>query len=157
MFLPYFMGSTVPDWQTSKRGAIMGIGLNHRPEHVFRAYMEGVGFEVLSQSKVYEGRGLDVDAVIMIGGATRSPNWPVIISDMLGLPVTIPENQEGASLGAAMIAGRGSGIFRSWRDSTEAMAGKRTIIEPRLENTEKYRELMGVFRRGFDGLPREDG
>jgi xylulokinase len=157
MFLPYFMGSTVPDWQTSIRGAVLGIGLNHRREHIFRAYMEGVGFEVLSQSQVYEGRGLDIDSVRMIGGATRSPNWPGIISDMLGLPVTIPENQEGASLGAAMMAGRGSGVFGSWREAVEVMVGKRKTIEPRLENTEKYGELMGVFRSALDGLPREGG
>ncbi|MBU7004748.1 MAG: hypothetical protein HXS50_04225 [Theionarchaea archaeon] len=157
MFLPYFMGSTVPNWQTSIRGAVLGISLNHRREHIFRAYMEGVGFEVLSQSQVYEERGLDINSVRMIGGATRSPNWPAIISDMLGLPVTIPENQEGASLGASMMAGMGSGKFSSWREAVEVMVGKRTTIEPRAGNTEKYRELMRAFHSALDCLPRKNG
>ena len=78
-FMPYFLGSTVPGWDSSMRGAVLGLGLKHSRFHLFRAYMEGVGYEVLSQSRVYAGLGLDTGSVRMIGGAARSPNWPGII------------------------------------------------------------------------------
>ena len=55
--------------------------------------------------------GIDVDEVVLTGGAAKGTLWPQIVADALGVPVRIPVVKESTALGAAIYAGVGAGLF----------------------------------------------
>ncbi|MEW2545801.1 FGGY family carbohydrate kinase [Streptomyces sp. NPDC047002] len=90
--------------------------------------------------------GARVEApVVLTGGATRSAYWNQLRADVLGRPVTVPE-QAGSALGAAVLAARGAG--RS-RDEVRGMVRQAAQFAPR--ETAKGR-FDGAFAALVDAL-----
>jgi sugar (pentulose or hexulose) kinase len=80
--------------------------------------------------------------VIMTGGVSNSPIWSQIVTDILEMPIAVPEHQDVACIGIAAAAGVAAGIFKSLED---ALAGKLPVKKytPAGDNS-------AVYRRGFD-------
>ena len=152
LFLPHFVGASAPARTTPSKAAILGLGLNHKAPNVFKALLEGVGFEVMWNARTFEGLGLDVNSLSMIGGATNSRIWPQIISDMLGLPLRIPKIQEAACMGAVILAGVGAGIFHGCEEGVECLVGEYSHIRPDEEKSNRYEDLFESYRRASKNL-----
>ena len=45
VLMPYWSGVMSPYWDEAARGAILGLSLDHKPAHLFRATLEGIAFE----------------------------------------------------------------------------------------------------------------
>ena len=45
-FLPYLLGERAPIWDADVRGIFIGLARHHRPEHLARAALEGVAFNL---------------------------------------------------------------------------------------------------------------
>ncbi|MCA1218530.1 FGGY-family carbohydrate kinase [Streptomyces sp. 8L] len=92
--------------------------------------------------------------IAFTGGATRSAYWNQLRSDVLGRPVTVPE-QAGSALGMAVLAARGAGTSR---DDVRTMVRTAARFTPRSTVKERYDEAFGTLvdaleERGW--LPRE--
>jgi len=148
-FFPHFVGSSAPTWETRSRAVIFGLGLHHDPVQIFKALLEGVGFEVLWNIKTFESFGVNVKSVSMIGGATKSSVWPQIISDMLNLPIKIPRIQEAACLGAAILAGVGAQIFHDCQEGAEQLISDLSFIYPDEKNAKEYKALFLSYQKIF--------
>ncbi|VTU18613.1 Xylulose kinase [Variovorax sp. SRS16] len=111
LFLPYLMGERSPIWDPRASGAFIGLGLHHRREHLYRAVLEGVACALRHNIEAgsREGQPLD-DALVVVGGASRSDLWMQIIADVTGRPVRTIHEEVEASLGAAMLAALGAGL-----------------------------------------------
>src|SRR5699024_4120708 len=46
LFLPYLAGERAPFWNPNMRGSFIGLTLNHKNEHLIRAVLEGVMFNL---------------------------------------------------------------------------------------------------------------
>ena len=110
-FLPHLMGERAPRWNPEAKGAYIGITSETTRADLVRSTLEGVAynlglcFDILNRKK-------DIESVTVIGGGAQGRVWCQIFSDMFGIPVQIPENiSEANSLGAAVIAGVGAGLF----------------------------------------------
>jgi FGGY family of carbohydrate kinases, C-terminal domain len=66
----------------------------------------------------------------VLGGGARSAVWNRIKCDLIGRPLVITENQEAACLGAAILAGRGVGMFNSVAKAVDHMVVLREGLEP---------------------------
>jgi len=148
-FYPHFLGATAPTWEADAKGAIVGLGLHHRPAHVFRALLEGIGFEVLWNVETFRSLGAKVSSVSMIGGAARSLIWPRIISNILDMPVRIPRIKEAACVGAAVLGGLGAGTIKDYREGIDAFLSGSSVVNPDPEDSRRYRELSARYRSGF--------
>ncbi len=151
-FFPHFLGSTAPTWETEASAAIVGLGLHHRPAHMFRALLEGIGFDILWNVETFRGLGAKVSSGSMIGGAAKSRIWPQIISDILGLPIRIPRIQEAACVGAAILGGLGAGVIRDYREVLDLALSDSSFIEPDPSRSQRYKELFLSYRDTFRKL-----
>ena len=103
------------------RAGFFGVGGWHGRADMLRAIYEGVTFAHLAHMHRLKASGAVFDRIILSGGGARSPIWPQIVADMLGLPVTVAKCQETGALGAAMAASIGVEIYRSYEQAADAM------------------------------------
>lgn len=115
-FLPYLCGSTMPKYNPKARGSFTGLTTEHTRAHFVRAVMESVSC-MLKANLDY--LSLDVNEIRAMGGGASSPLWCQIKADMTGERLVTLKNKETACLGAAILAGVGTGIFASVEEAAE--------------------------------------
>ncbi len=114
IFHPYLFGSDV---QATARAGFYGLGGWHTKAHVMRALYEGVVFGHLSHIRKLQAAGARIDKARMTGGGSHSKVWTQIFSDVLQLPIEVPEGAEVAARGVAMAAGVGVGVYADYADA----------------------------------------
>jgi len=82
-----------------------------------RALYEGVVFGHLSHIRKLQAAGARIDKARMTGGGSHSKVWTQIFSDVLQLPIEVPEGAEVAARGVAMAAGVGVGVYADYADA----------------------------------------
>jgi len=149
--LPYFVGSFCPHFNPEARGAIVGISLNHKKSHFIRALVESIAFMLRENIELLEGLGVKVEKVRSLGGAAKSDFWLQIKSDVLNLPVELPKCSEASSLGAAILAGVGAGIYKDIDEAVKITGSVKKTFSPGLENVSKYQQIyqnyLGLYRK----------
>ncbi len=149
IFLPYLQGERAPLWDTSARGAFVGLMRHHRKGDAARAVMEGVALaarHLLDLCGVSEGA-----AVRIAGGGARSPLWNQIRADVLQMDVEIVEQANVATLGAAMLAAVGAGLYADLREAG-AMIRIETRFRPNWTLRAHYARLYERYRALYPAL-----
>lgn len=116
VLLPYFLGEKTPLHDPYARGTIVGLGLHHHRQHLYRAILEAVAYGFRHHADVLAERGLPIRRVLASDGGASSDLWLQITADVLGQPVHRVEGHPGSSLGAAFLAGKAIGIFEDWSE-----------------------------------------
>jgi ribulokinase len=147
LVLPYFMGERSPIWDSSARGLILGLSLVHTKGHLYKAFMEGVAYSLRHNMEMVLGTAAKLDKeLIIVGGGSKSMNWPQIYADVTGYPVRIIKNDVEAPLGDAVLAGIATGIIqdphvlKDWLEFEEA-------IQPNPENTKIYDQYYEEYKK----------
>ncbi|MBL9015894.1 MAG: glycerol kinase GlpK [Myxococcales bacterium] len=115
--VPAFAGLGAPHWRPEGRGAIMGLTRGTTRAHIARATLEGIALQNVDILRAMErdsGRPLTVLKVD--GGASANDLLMQFQSDVLGVEISRPELVETTALGAAFLAGLGTGV---WKDQAE--------------------------------------
>jgi xylulokinase len=146
--MPYWAGVMSPYWDGAARGAIVGLSLDHRPEHLFRAVLEGIAFEQAIASEAMETQvGGKPAAMIAAGGGTNSALLMRIMASVLERPLSVSPVNEAAALGAAMLAASAMGWFASPETAAEAMTAPPTRqVDPVGELVACYRVRKAIYR-----------
>jgi xylulokinase len=89
----------------------------------------------------------------LIGGGARSPAWQQVLADVWGVPVQVLSSaaQDATSLGAAIAAGVGVGIFSSVADGCRAVAVERTL-RPDPEKRAAYDSAFDLYLSLYPAL-----
>jgi len=118
VFVPALTGLGAPDWDPHARGLIIGITRGTTRAHVVRATLEAITFEVRDVIETMPAlKSLAVD-----GGASANDLLCQLQADQLGVAVERPRIVETTALGAAFLAGLGTGVWRSTDDLRETWA-----------------------------------
>jgi glycerol kinase len=118
-FVPALAGLGAPHWDPHARGAILGVTRGTTAAHIARATLEGIAFQVSDLlAAVVAAAGLTPDHLRAAGGATANDLLMQIQADVIALPVTRAAQKESTALGAALLAGLATGV---WRDEAEAL------------------------------------
>lgn len=113
-FAPWLYGERAPVNDTSLRGAMLGLSLEHTRAHVARAVLEGVAHNLRWLLEVMGDHGMAPTRLRVIGGGVRSDLWMQIIADVTGLIVdTVDHPQYAGARGAALLAAVGTGALGS--------------------------------------------
>jgi xylulokinase len=147
VFYPHLGGATSPHWQNNARATWHGMSLATGRAHLTRALLEGVAFQVRQNLTVTQQLAGPVQRLIVFGGGARSRLWGEIIGDAANLPLARTPNVETASLGAAMLAGLGSGLFPSLAEARRAMVKVSQPRPPDPENARVYEQKYGEYCR----------
>ncbi|ASM71581.1 MULTISPECIES: FGGY-family carbohydrate kinase [Roseobacteraceae] len=120
------------------RAGFYGVAGWHGEGHLLRALFEGVMFEHRRHIEVLRAAGVRFEQAALSGGGARSPVWPQIFADGLGVPVRVAEAQETGALGAAIGAGVGVGIVPDYEAGIIAMVRPRAEFFPDPAMAEHY-------------------
>lgn len=96
---------------------------------------------------VREATGNKPEEIIFAGGASKSPLWCQILSDVLGLPVKVPVVKEATALGAAILAGYGAGIYKDIPQTAKRLVRWDTTYTPHMDNHKLYCEMYEQWRK----------
>ncbi|MDR2528900.1 MAG: xylulokinase [Synergistaceae bacterium] len=147
VFLPYLAGERTPHMDPYARGMFFGLQLNHTAGHLVRAVMEGVVFSLKDCLAVFYEMGQECQRVIASGGGAQSALWLQIQADVLQRPVYTSRMTEQASVGAAISAGVGAGVYADYVEACSAVI--RWNDRPHLpirQNADAYEEYYRLFR-----------
>jgi xylulokinase len=155
-FYPHLSGAASPHWRSEVRAAFEGLSLASTRGCVTRALLEGVAYEIRANLDVTQALAGSVHEVIVFGGGAKSALWRGIIGDVLGLALAWTPNVETASLGAAMLAGVGCGLFATVDAARGQMVSTALRREPNSSAVEEYTELYVDYCAGEARLLRRD-
>ncbi|MGV8885369.1 MAG: xylulokinase [Microbacteriaceae bacterium] len=110
LFSPNLNGIRTPVVDSTMRGSIVGLGIDHGIEHVARAMVEGVCIALSSSLASMNDAQQPVRELVISGGLARFTVWRQTLSDVTGLPVSVSSDLEhsaiGAAYGASIAVGR---------------------------------------------------
>ncbi|WP_283135230.1 xylulokinase [Rhizohabitans arisaemae] len=129
-FNPALSGSRLPTWDSAERGMLSGLGQHHSAAHVFRAAHEGAAFTVLEGIDALRAAGATVDEIVIVGGIAKQPELVRLRSELWGVPVRVLAGEEATTVGAAMLAGIASGLFRDAAHAADALVSP-AVTTPR--------------------------
>lgn len=145
-FLPYLMGERTPHWNASLKGSFMGISLIHKNRDMVRAVFEGIAMALKDVCNVFDENGLHIKELSLTGGGALSPFWNQMMSSIYGKPVKIPHApKQATSLGAAIAAGVGSGLYESYETAVKVVQFERDL-RPEKKDQEIYNQVFQVFQ-----------
>jgi glycerol kinase len=136
VFVPALTGLGAPDWDPSARGLIIGITRGTTRAHLARATLEAIAFEVRDVvDLMHRDSGVALPHLTVDGGASANDLLCQLQADQLGVAVRRPEVRETTALGAAFLAGLGTGVWsstqelaRTWRLEREFSPGARDEV-----------------------------
>jgi glycerol kinase len=114
VFVPALTGLGAPHWDPHARGLIIGLTRGTTRAHIVRATLEAIAFEVRD---VLETMPAQLSSLRVDGGASANDLLCQIQADQIGVPVERPRLVETTALGAAFLAGLGTGVW----DSTDQL------------------------------------
>jgi xylulokinase len=152
VMLPHLQGAMAPEANPKARGVFYGFTLRHTRSHFARAIMEAVSFIVRRNIEVIEGMGVKVSEIRALGGGARSAIWKQIEADITHRPVVITENEEAATLGAAILAGKATGLYANIAEAAGQMVQIKHRFEPRAQNFPVYDEAFIQYVQLYESL-----
>jgi glycerol kinase len=149
VFVPALTGLGAPHWDPHARGAVLGITRGTTRAHLARATLEAIAFQVRDVVEVMVSEaGLTVPELSADGGASANDLLLQLQADQLGVPVRRPVVAETTALGAAFLAGLGTGVWGSLDELAATWA-----LDRRFEPEDGRRD-DGRYDRWRDALPR---
>ncbi|HEX3032770.1 MAG TPA: glycerol kinase GlpK, partial [Bacillota bacterium] len=135
--VPAFVGLCAPYWDMYARGMIIGITRGTTRNHVIRAGLDSLSYQTkdIINAVIQDGT-IQVSELRVDGGAVKNNLLCQFQSDILGIPVIRPKITEMTALGAAYLAGLGSGLWTSTDDIAEQWAVDK-VFEPTMAEEER--------------------
>jgi glycerol kinase len=151
-FVPALTGLGSPHWDPYARGAILGLTRGTTRAHLARAALEAIAYQTVDAVRAQERvAGRSLSELRADGGAVANRWLMQFQADVLGAPVIVPEIAETTALGAAYLAGIGSGY---WAPGEVAeMWTEAARYEPRMGEAERE-ELQGRWREAVERSKR---
>ena len=114
VFVPALTGLGAPHWDPDARGTLLGISRGTGRAHLARATLDAIAFQVRDVVDAMTAEaGLSVPCLQVDGGASANDLLCQLQADQLGVPVQRPKVLETTALGAAFLAGLGTGVWSS--------------------------------------------
>lgn len=148
-FVPAFTGLGAPHWNQHARGTIVGITRGTTSAHIARAALESIALQTYDVLKAMEAdANIEIKELRVDGGATANSFLMQFQSDVLQSGIVKPEITEITALGAAYLAGLGSGIWEDVEQIKQQWKVKTTYRPdnefPADESIKQWRRAIGT-------------
>jgi len=147
--VPAFTGLGAPWWDPAARGLLIGITRGTGLPDIARATVDSIAYQVRDVLATMDGDvGRPLSVLRVDGGAAGNDDLLAFQADLLGVPVERPQVIETTALGAAFLAGIGTGF---WSGPEEVAATWRLDrrFEPSMTPRERERLVAG-WRRAVE-------
>lgn len=99
--------------------------------------------------RIRDFTGTFPEKIIFAGGGSVDPFWCQILADVLQVPVETRKVKEATALGAAICAGKGTGLYGSFSDGVAAVVRKERLFEPDRGNASVYQETYDRWLKAY--------
>ncbi|MBP7175415.1 MAG: xylulokinase [Thermoclostridium sp.] len=155
LYLPYLMGERTPHLDSDCRGVFFGLSAKHTKKEVLRAVMEGVVYSLKDCMEIIKELGVDVGQVRASGGGGKSPLWRQMQADVFGSEICTINASEGPAFGVAILAGVGSGVYKSVPEACEATIQVKTRQQADQAMTAKYNEYYKLYKSLYQSMKQD--
>ena len=140
--VPAFVGLGAPHWDPNARGMISGLTRGSSKAHIVRAALEAVAWQNFDLLQAMEAdTGNQLHELRIDGGMSGNDLLAQFQADVLQRPVSRAAQAESSALGAALLAGLGSGVW-TWDQLGDLWQGERHF-EPAMDVAERDLRLSG--------------
>lgn len=145
LFLPYLAGERAPLWDANARGSFFGLSHQHTKDHLARAVLEGISFNLRAVFELLEIKpATSLSNIIASGGFAHSSLWCQILADIFNCEILIPESVESSCWGAALLGFHACGMLTDLSTSKDLLKiGQR--YTPDLANVKRYAQSYQLF------------
>lgn len=148
--------STLVDHELS--GLILGLTLATRSHHIYRCLLEATAFGTRTIVDAFESAGVPVNELFVAGGLSKNRLLMQMTADILRLPVSLVESDQGPAFGSAMQAAVACGIHADILVAARSMSSvTRSAFTPNPRASEAYDELYTEYSALVDDFGREGG
>jgi xylulokinase len=149
----YLQGRFFPP-DPNVRGLFVGHTWAHTRYHFYRAILESIAYDHYLTKKIISGLvpGINFQSVTAIGSGAKSEFWMQIKSDVLQLKYASLPRSDMSTLGAAIVAGYGAGVFKDIESVTTRFSKPNVIIEPVMGEEKKYKKYIRIYEDLFSAL-----
>ena len=141
--VPAFVGLGAPHWDQYARGAIVGLTRGTNRNHIVRATLESLAYQVTDVLKAMEeDSGIKLGTLAVDGGACANDFLMQFQADIINTVVARPKTIETTAMGAAYLAGLAVGYWQSKGEIKEnhSIACR---FNPNMEETHRAKLLDG--------------
>jgi autoinducer-2 kinase len=116
-----------------------------------RAIEESAAYVSYGHMKIIESlTGSTFNEIVFTSGASKGTLWPQILADVLNCRVKVPVVKESTSLGAALYAGLGVGLYHDLQSVTQNIVNFEKTYEPDYATHQRYQELFAQWLRVYE-------
>ncbi len=151
-FLPYMSGERSPIWNPDAKGVFYGLGFDKTRGHMIRAVLEGVAYSLEHNLRTAGEVGAEVETLNAMGGAANSLLWTQIKADVTGKTIQVPASDTATSLGAAILAGIGCGVYKDYEEAVTRTIQITRVQEPDMARHEAYKRSMDLYLQLYEDL-----
>jgi gluconokinase len=153
LFLPYINGERAPLWNQEAKGNFFGLSITHKKEHLVRAVLEGITYNLYHIGKALERQAGEPKKIFVNGGLARSPLWVQMLADVFGKEVYLSESHHSAAWGAAWTALVAIGKVNSFENIKQNIPIE-AIIKPNQHNHEIYVKAFEKYEKIANDLAK---
>lgn len=147
LFLPYLIGERTPYMDPKAKGIFFGLTIDHNYTHMAAAVLEGIVFALRTSYEIIKELGIKIERVVASGGGSRSNLMLQIQANIFNLKVYKSTIEEQAGVGAAILAGVGSGVYKSFKEACKQVVRySDKVTEPQEKAVNIYNELYLIFK-----------
>lgn len=157
-------GLVALDWHSGNRsvlvdhelsGLVIGATLTTKPEDIYRALLESTAFGARKIVETFNSAGVPVTEFIVAGGLLKNKFLMQLYSDVLKLPISIIDSDQGPALGSAIHAAVAAGAYVSVEAAAEAMGSvSKGVYQPNTERGKQYDRLYAEYELLHDYFGR---
>jgi len=147
LVLPHFAPTGPPEFIDDSAGVILGLKLETTRGEVLKGLLEGGLFYIREALETLPEVGIRIEDFRATGGGSKSDAWLQMCADILGRPVLRPRVTEAGALGAAILAGVGSGAFADVESGVAAMVRPERRFEPDAKRQDEYAGRFARYRQ----------
>ena len=152
IYLPYLMGERTPHLDANARGVFFGLSAMHEKKHMLRAVLEGVTYSLKDCLEIIRGLGVAPSFAMAAGGGANSPMWRQMMADVFGVRIITGSSTEGGALGAAILAGVGTGVYSSVPAACDMIIHEKTSVSPNAAQVAVYDKYYPLFGKLYGDL-----
>jgi len=152
VMLPHLMGAGPPEFDVHIKGVFAGITPEMKKGHFVRAILEAIASMINRNLETLTSHNIPVNEIRAIGGGAESDLWNQIKADLTGVPYITTQSAETACLGAAILAGVGSGLIPGIEDGCRKLVKQKKAFMPDQDNHEAYQKVYDRYVKLYDRM-----
>jgi len=152
-YLPFLQGNGLRG-NSKAKGAFIGMSLGTTKAEIARSVMEGISYEMKDILEAQKKAGIKIDSIRLTGGGSKAPLWAQMQADIYQKPIYTLQTSETGTLGAALYAGVGAGVYKSFEEATDIAVHIAGEYTPNTKLADAYYDGYKRFVNAYEALAK---